>query len=74
MIRATQSIDRTRNQFSRRFGPQNERAELFRSLRRIATAAALAIDGRVTVQEVDYAKLRERLLADKQVLSSALKR
>lgn len=33
-----------------------------------ATAAALAIDGGTSVQEVDYAKLRERLLADKQVL------
>ncbi len=33
-----------------------------------ATAAALAIDGKTTVQEVDYKKLRERLLADKQVL------
>src|SRR6202171_3417196 len=33
-----------------------------------ATAAALAIDGKLDVQKVDYAKLRERLLADKQVL------
>jgi hypothetical protein len=33
-----------------------------------ATAAALAIDAEVDVQKVDYAKLRERLLADKQVL------
>ena len=33
-----------------------------------ATAAALAIDGRVSVQDVPYAKLRERLLADGQVL------
>jgi len=33
-----------------------------------ATAAALAIDAEVNVQDVDYAKLRERLLADKQVL------
>jgi hypothetical protein len=33
-----------------------------------ATAAAQAIDAGVAVQEVDYAKLRERLLADKQVL------
>jgi flavin-dependent dehydrogenase len=33
-----------------------------------ATAAALAIDKGVPVQSVDYAKLRTRLLADKQVL------
>jgi hypothetical protein len=33
-----------------------------------ATAAALAIDADVAVQKVDYAKLREQLLADKQVL------
>jgi hypothetical protein len=33
-----------------------------------ATAAALAIDGGTSVQKVDYARLRERLLADKQVL------
>ncbi|MBL8829478.1 MAG: FAD-dependent oxidoreductase [Planctomycetaceae bacterium] len=33
-----------------------------------ATAAALAIDGKLTVQDVPYAKLRERLLADGQVL------
>ncbi|MGE3807567.1 MAG: FAD-dependent oxidoreductase, partial [Gemmataceae bacterium] len=33
-----------------------------------ATAAAHAIDAKVDVQKVDYAKLRERLLADKQVL------
>jgi hypothetical protein len=33
-----------------------------------ATAAALAIDAGVPVQQVDYAKLRERLLGDKQVL------
>ena len=32
------------------------------------TAAALAVDGDTTVQAVPYAKLRERLLADKQVL------
>lgn len=32
------------------------------------TAACLAIDGNVAVQKVDYAKLRERLLKDKQVL------
>jgi hypothetical protein len=33
-----------------------------------ATAAALAIDGKQSVQDVPYAKLRERLLADGQVL------
>ena len=33
-----------------------------------ATAAAQAIDAGVAVQDVDYEKLRERLLADKQVL------
>jgi hypothetical protein len=33
-----------------------------------ATAAALAIDANANVQDVDYARLRERLLADKQVL------
>ena len=33
-----------------------------------ATAAAIAIDDRVPVQKVDYAKLRARLLADKQIL------
>jgi hypothetical protein len=33
-----------------------------------ATAAALAIDGKLAVQDVPYAKLRERLLADGQVL------
>jgi hypothetical protein len=33
-----------------------------------ATAAALALDGQVSVQKVDYQKLRARLLADKQVL------
>jgi FAD-dependent oxidoreductase family protein len=33
-----------------------------------ATAAAMAIDGGMSVQRVDYTKLRERLLADKQVL------
>lgn len=33
-----------------------------------ATAACLAIDDKVRVQKVDYAKLRARLLADKQVL------
>jgi FAD dependent oxidoreductase len=33
-----------------------------------ATAAAFAIDGKTTVQAVPYAKLRERLLADGQIL------
>lgn len=33
-----------------------------------ATAAVLAIDGKLAVQEVPYAKLRERLLRDGQVL------
>jgi hypothetical protein len=33
-----------------------------------ATAAVLAIDAKVDVQRVDYAKLRERLLRDRQVL------
>jgi hypothetical protein len=33
-----------------------------------ATAASLAIDGNLAVQQVDYAKLRARLLRDKQVL------
>ena len=33
-----------------------------------ATAACFAIDDKVRVQKVDYAKLRARLLADKQVL------
>lgn len=33
-----------------------------------ATAAVLALDGKTSVQEVPYAKLRERLLQDKQVL------
>jgi hypothetical protein len=34
-----------------------------------ATAAALAIDGKLDVQNVDYPKLRARLLEDKQVLA-----
>ena len=34
-----------------------------------ATAAVLALEGGVDVQKLDYAKLRERLLADKQVLA-----
>jgi hypothetical protein len=36
-----------------------------------ATAASLAIDGKTTVQDVPYAKLRERLVADGQVLEYA---
>jgi hypothetical protein len=34
-----------------------------------ATAASMAIDDKVAVQKVDYMKLRERLLADKQMLA-----
>jgi hypothetical protein len=33
-----------------------------------ATAAALALEARCAVQEVDYSKLRNKLVADKQVL------
>jgi len=33
-----------------------------------ATAAVLAIEGNIRVQDVPYSKLRERLLKDKQVL------
>ena len=33
-----------------------------------ATAAAIAIDGKLAVQDVPYAQLRERLLADGQIL------
>jgi len=33
-----------------------------------ATAAALALDGRLAVQDVPYVELRKRLLADKQIL------
>ena len=33
-----------------------------------ATAAVLALDGKLAVQDVPYAKLRERLLQDKQAL------
>ncbi len=36
-----------------------------------ATAAALALDGKLDVQDVPYDQLRARLLADKQVLQSA---
>jgi hypothetical protein len=39
-----------------------------------ATAAALAIEGDVPVQRVDYARLRERLVADGQVLGSEAKK
>ncbi len=35
-----------------------------------ATAAALAIDARIPVQDVPYAKLRERLLVDGQILEA----
>jgi hypothetical protein len=38
-----------------------------------ATAASLAIDDNVSVQKVDYNELRDRLLADRQVLESATK-
>jgi FAD dependent oxidoreductase len=34
-----------------------------------ATAASLAIDGKTSVQKVDYARLKERLVADKQRLA-----
>ncbi len=33
-----------------------------------ATAAVLAIDGKLAIQDLPYAKLRERLLQDKQIL------
>jgi hypothetical protein len=39
-----------------------------------ATAAALAIDAELTVQDVPYGRLRERLIRDGQVLSHAGKR
>ena len=35
-----------------------------------ATAAAMAIDAKIPVQEVSYTKLRERLLADGQILET----
>lgn len=38
-----------------------------------ATAAAMAIDGRLSVQDLPYQRLRARLLADGQVLESARK-
>jgi hypothetical protein len=34
-----------------------------------ATAAAMALEAGTSVQSVDYKKLRERLLEDKQVLA-----
>jgi len=34
-----------------------------------ATAAVMAIDSKVAVQDLSYARLRERLLRDGQVLS-----
>src|SRR6478735_7155808 len=34
-----------------------------------ATAAVMAIDAGTSIQKVDYSRLRERLLADKQVLA-----
>jgi hypothetical protein len=34
-----------------------------------ATAASLAIDGNIAVQDVPYEKLRDRLVVDKQVLA-----
>jgi len=37
-----------------------------------ATAAVLALDEGVSVQDVDYGKLRERLLADSQILEADL--
>jgi hypothetical protein len=37
-----------------------------------ATAAALAIDGNLAVQDVAYAQLKARLLADGQVLNKAI--
>ena len=39
-----------------------------------ATAAALALDAGVAVQDVPYARLRERLLKDGQVLERPLRR
>ncbi|MBA4147519.1 MAG: FAD-dependent oxidoreductase [Verrucomicrobia bacterium] len=38
-----------------------------------ATAAVMAIDGKTTVQDVPYSKLRERLLKDGQILEAVLK-
>jgi hypothetical protein len=39
-----------------------------------ATAAVQAIEAKVAVQDVDYARLRKRLLADKQVLDLPVKK
>jgi hypothetical protein len=39
-----------------------------------ATAACIAIDEKIDVQKVDYAKLKERLLKDKQVLDLPLRK
>ena len=36
-----------------------------------ATAASIALDGKLAVQDVPYAELRKRLLADKQILETA---
>ena len=36
----------------------------------LATAAAMAIDGKMVVQDVPYQKLRERLLKDGQILEA----
>jgi hypothetical protein len=38
-----------------------------------ATAAAMAIDGNIAVQQVNYGELRKRLLADGQVLAAKSK-
>jgi hypothetical protein len=38
-----------------------------------ATAAAMAIDANSSVQDVDYEKLRAKLLADRQILTTAAK-
>jgi hypothetical protein len=34
-----------------------------------ATAAAMAVESQSSVQQVDYGKLRERLIADRQILA-----
>lgn len=39
-----------------------------------ATAAAIAIDEGIAVQEIEYAMLREELLAEGQVLKRAKKK
>ena len=46
----------------------NFREGFFHCQEGAATAASLAIDDRVTVQTVNYAELRKRLLEAKQVL------